>query len=39
MVDGTLRAPHPLVLGHEAAGEVVETGAGVSRAAVGDPWR
>jgi S-(hydroxymethyl)glutathione dehydrogenase/alcohol dehydrogenase len=37
MVDGTLRAPHPLVLGHEAAGEVVETGAGVSRATVGDP--
>jgi S-(hydroxymethyl)glutathione dehydrogenase/alcohol dehydrogenase len=36
MVDGTLRPPHPLVLGHEAAGEVVETGAGVNRAAVGD---
>jgi S-(hydroxymethyl)glutathione dehydrogenase/alcohol dehydrogenase len=37
MVDGTLRPPHPLVLGHEAAGEVVETGSGVTRAAVGDP--
>ncbi len=36
MVDGTLQPPYPLVLGHEAAGEVVETGAGVSRAAVGD---
>jgi S-(hydroxymethyl)glutathione dehydrogenase/alcohol dehydrogenase len=36
MVDGTLRPPYPLVLGHEAAGEVVETGAGVRRAAVGD---
>jgi S-(hydroxymethyl)glutathione dehydrogenase/alcohol dehydrogenase len=36
MVNGTLAPPHPLVLGHEAAGEVVETGAGVTRAAVGD---
>jgi S-(hydroxymethyl)glutathione dehydrogenase / alcohol dehydrogenase len=35
MVNGTLAPPHPLVLGHEAAGEVVEAGAGVSRAAVG----
>jgi S-(hydroxymethyl)glutathione dehydrogenase/alcohol dehydrogenase len=35
MVNGTLRPPHPLVLGHEAAGEVVEVGAGVTRAAVG----
>jgi S-(hydroxymethyl)glutathione dehydrogenase/alcohol dehydrogenase len=31
MVNGTLSPPHPLVLGHEAAGEVVETGAGVTR--------
>ena len=31
MVNGTLRPPYPLVLGHEAAGEVVEVGAGVSR--------
>jgi S-(hydroxymethyl)glutathione dehydrogenase/alcohol dehydrogenase len=37
MVDGTLRPPYPLVLGHEAAGEVVEIGAGVTRASVGDP--
>jgi S-(hydroxymethyl)glutathione dehydrogenase/alcohol dehydrogenase len=36
MVDGTLRPPHPLVLGHEAAGEVVETGGGVTRATVGE---
>ncbi|MEV6629534.1 zinc-binding dehydrogenase [Actinoplanes sp. NPDC051470] len=36
MVNGTLRPPYPLVLGHEAAGEVVEAGSGVTRAAVGD---
>jgi S-(hydroxymethyl)glutathione dehydrogenase/alcohol dehydrogenase len=36
MVNGTLRPPYPLVLGHEAAGEVVEIGAHVTRAAVGD---
>ncbi len=36
MVNGTLQPPYPLVLGHEAAGEVVEAGGGVSRAAVGD---
>lgn len=36
MINGTLRPPHPLVLGHEAAGEVVEVGAHVTRAAVGD---
>jgi S-(hydroxymethyl)glutathione dehydrogenase/alcohol dehydrogenase len=36
MVNGTLRPPYPLVLGHEAAGEVVEVGAQVTRAAVGD---
>jgi S-(hydroxymethyl)glutathione dehydrogenase/alcohol dehydrogenase len=36
MVNGTLRPPYPLVLGHEAAGEVVETGEHVTRAAVGD---
>ncbi len=36
MVNGTLKPPYPLVLGHEAAGEVVEAGAGVTRAAVGD---
>jgi S-(hydroxymethyl)glutathione dehydrogenase/alcohol dehydrogenase len=35
MVNGTLKPPYPLVLGHEAAGEVIEIGAGVSRAAVG----
>jgi S-(hydroxymethyl)glutathione dehydrogenase/alcohol dehydrogenase len=36
MVNGTIRAPFPLVLGHEAAGEVVEVGHRVTRAAVGD---
>jgi S-(hydroxymethyl)glutathione dehydrogenase / alcohol dehydrogenase len=36
MVNGTIRPPYPLVLGHEAAGEVVETGTRVSRAEVGD---
>jgi S-(hydroxymethyl)glutathione dehydrogenase/alcohol dehydrogenase len=36
MVNGTLRPPYPLVLGHEAAGEVVEVGDQVTRAAVGD---
>ena len=36
MVNGTLRPPHPLVLGHEAAGVVVEAGEHVTRAAVGD---
>ncbi|WP_436526457.1 alcohol dehydrogenase catalytic domain-containing protein [Actinoplanes sp. HUAS TT8] len=36
MINGTLRPPHPLVLGHEAAGEVLEVGEHVTRAAVGD---
>jgi S-(hydroxymethyl)glutathione dehydrogenase/alcohol dehydrogenase len=36
MVNGTLRVPHPLVLGHEAAGEVLEAGDRVTRAAAGD---
>ncbi|GAA2886307.1 alcohol dehydrogenase [Actinoplanes cyaneus] len=36
MINGTLRPPHPLVLGHEASGEVVEVGEHVTRAAVGD---
>lgn len=36
MINGTLRPKHPLVLGHEAAGEVVEVGEHVTRAAVGD---
>ncbi|MEU7902750.1 zinc-binding dehydrogenase [Actinoplanes sp. NPDC049118] len=35
MVNGTLSPPHPLVLGHEAAGEVVEAGAGVARVRAG----
>jgi S-(hydroxymethyl)glutathione dehydrogenase / alcohol dehydrogenase len=35
MVNGTLTPPYPLVLGHEAAGEVVEAGEHVTRAAVG----
>ncbi|WP_433827242.1 alcohol dehydrogenase catalytic domain-containing protein [Actinoplanes sp. CA-015351] len=36
MINGTLRPPHPLVLGHEAAGEVVEVGEHVTRTSVGD---
>nr|WP_296071927.1 alcohol dehydrogenase catalytic domain-containing protein [uncultured Actinoplanes sp.] len=36
MVNGTIRPPYPLVLGHEAAGEVVEAGEHVTRASVGD---
>jgi S-(hydroxymethyl)glutathione dehydrogenase/alcohol dehydrogenase len=36
MVNGTIRPTYPLVLGHEAAGEVVEVGEHVTRAAVGD---
>lgn len=36
MVNGTLAPPFPLVLGHEAAGEVAELGPGVERLAVGD---
>ena len=34
--NGTIPMPPPLVLGHEAAGEVVEVGEGVSALAVGD---
>jgi Zn-dependent alcohol dehydrogenase len=33
---GTLKSPLPVVLGHEAAGVVVELGPGVSQLAVGD---
>jgi Zn-dependent alcohol dehydrogenase len=37
-IDGKRRlAPFPAVLGHEAAGTVVETGSGVTRLRVGDP--
>ncbi|WP_041834433.1 alcohol dehydrogenase catalytic domain-containing protein [Actinoplanes sp. N902-109] len=35
MINGTLSPPHPLILGHEAAGEVVEAGAGVTRVTAG----
>ncbi|GAA2526784.1 alcohol dehydrogenase catalytic domain-containing protein [Winogradskya humida] len=35
MVNGTLNPPYPLVLGHEAAGEVVEIGPDVTRVPVG----
>ncbi len=35
-VNGTIPLPPPLVLGHEAAGEVIEVGEGVSGLAVGD---
>ncbi len=34
--NGTIPMPPPLVLGHEAAGEVVEIGEGVTALAVGD---
>jgi S-(hydroxymethyl)glutathione dehydrogenase/alcohol dehydrogenase len=34
---GTLKHEVPVVLGHEGAGTVVETGAGVTGVAVGDP--
>ena len=34
--NGTIPMPPPLVLGHEAAGEVVEVGEGVSTLALGD---
>jgi S-(hydroxymethyl)glutathione dehydrogenase/alcohol dehydrogenase len=34
--NGTIQMPPPLVLGHEAAGEVVEAGEGVTGLAVGD---
>lgn len=36
MVDGTIAAPYPLLLGHEAAGVVTEVGDGVDRITVGD---
>jgi S-(hydroxymethyl)glutathione dehydrogenase/alcohol dehydrogenase len=35
-VNGTIGMPLPLILGHEAAGTVVEVGEGVSEFAVGD---
>lgn len=34
--NGTIALPPPLVLGHEAAGEVIEVGEGVTALAVGD---
>src|SRR5262245_49152583 len=34
--NGTIALPLPLVLGHEAAGRVIETGAGVSQVSEGD---
>jgi alcohol dehydrogenase len=36
VVDGNRPRPTPMVLGHEAAGEVVEIGAGVTDVGVGD---
>ncbi|HEY8584122.1 MAG TPA: zinc-dependent alcohol dehydrogenase family protein [Capillimicrobium sp.] len=36
VIDGSRPRMMPMVLGHEAAGEVVEAGAGVTRLAVGD---
>ena len=36
---GAIRLKEPMILGHEVAGTVVETGAGVTRVKVGDrPW-
>src|SRR5579859_2441532 len=35
-LDGTFRSPMPMVLGHEAAGEVESVGAGVRHVAPGD---
>lgn len=35
-IEGALAVPLPAVLGHEAAGEVVELGAGVSELGIGD---
>jgi len=35
--DGTIALPLPLILGHEAAGRVIEVGDGVTDLAVGDP--
>jgi Zn-dependent alcohol dehydrogenase len=35
-MDGTFRSPMPMVLGHEAAGEVESVGAGVRHVAAGD---
>ncbi len=35
-VNGTIPLPPPLVLGHEAAGEIIEVGEGVTEFAVGD---
>ena len=34
--NGTIALPPPLILGHEAAGTVVEVGEGVTSVAVGD---
>src|SRR5262249_40726001 len=34
--DGTIALPLPLILGHEAAGSVIETGEGVTDLAAGD---
>ncbi|WP_332367323.1 alcohol dehydrogenase catalytic domain-containing protein [Micromonospora sp. WMMA1949] len=31
MVNGTVAPPYPLMLGHEAAGEVIKVGPGVDR--------
>lgn len=36
VIDGSRLRPLPMVLGHEAAGEVVETGPGAAEFAVGD---
>jgi aryl-alcohol dehydrogenase len=35
-IDGILRPPHPVVLGHEGAGVVIERGTAVTELAIGD---
>ncbi len=36
VIDGSRRRPTPMLLGHEAAGIVIQTGEGISRLRVGD---
>src|SRR6266481_2376569 len=36
VIDGSLRYPMPIVLGHEAAGVIVEVGLAVEKVRVGD---
>src|SRR6201986_2669500 len=36
VIDGALRYPMPIVLGHEAAGVIEEVGSGVARSRIGE---